>query len=90
MTYRAGGLLTLGCRMDKLPLVEETLDHPAFAGTVWALEPERHGVAVVGAGRGGPHDIVWEIHGHGPAKLLVCAYPPFVPAALLLLENAYS
>ncbi|PHH89800.1 hypothetical protein CDD83_5232 [Cordyceps sp. RAO-2017] len=54
------------------PSAEETVQHPAYAGAVWALEPDRSGVLSVGAGRrGGPVRIAWEIHGAGPVKVML-------------------
>ncbi|GJN70125.1 hypothetical protein PCL_09940 [Purpureocillium lilacinum] len=53
------------------PSVEETLQHPAYPGTIWALEPHRHGVLGAAVNRGGPVNIAWAIHGSGPVKLVM-------------------
>ena len=53
------------------PSVQETLNHPAYASAIWALEPHAHGRLPVAHGRGGPLSIYWELHGAGPTKLLV-------------------
>lgn len=53
------------------PSVDETLEHPAYGGAVWALEPHRQGKLAVARGRGGPMDVAWEIHGDGPVKIVV-------------------
>ncbi|SPO02087.1 related to alpha/beta hydrolase [Cephalotrichum gorgonifer] len=54
----------------QLPTIAETLEHPAYPGTVWGLEPHRKGRLAVGEGRGGPFDIAWEVHGDGPIKII--------------------
>lgn len=66
-------------RAYRFPSVEETLAHPAFPGTIWALEPHSHGKVAVAKDRGGPVDIAWEIHGSGPVKLVVRPPPPPLP-----------
>ncbi|CAM1504681.1 Fc.00g022720.m01.CDS01 [Cosmosporella sp. VM-42] len=53
------------------PSVEETLKHPAYRTTIWALEPHSGGKATVAKNRGGPLNIAWEIHGSGPTKLVL-------------------
>ncbi|KAM7207901.1 hypothetical protein V8F20_001695 [Naviculisporaceae sp. PSN 640] len=53
-----------------LPTVAETLKHPAFPTAIWNLEPDKSGLTPVAEGRGGPLKISWEIHGHGPIKIL--------------------
>lgn len=58
-------------RSRSLPSVEETLKHPAYPTTLWALEPTSQGKLSVAEGRGGPVGIAWEVHGHGPVKLVV-------------------
>ena len=50
---------------------EEIKQHPEYATVVWDLKPAQKGKVSVGAGRGGPFDIAWEIHGNGPLKLVV-------------------
>ncbi|KAF5023061.1 hypothetical protein F66182_4873 [Fusarium sp. NRRL 66182] len=58
-------------RYSTFPSVEETLNHPAYPGTIWALEPHSTGKLPVAKGRGGPVGIAWEIHGQGPIKLVL-------------------
>ncbi|RGP79594.1 hypothetical protein FLONG3_2342 [Fusarium longipes] len=58
-------------RIRSLPSVEETLNHPAYPTTLWALEPTSQGKLSVAEGRGGPVGIAWEIHGEGPVKLVL-------------------
>ncbi|KAF4967588.1 hypothetical protein FSARC_4885 [Fusarium sarcochroum] len=58
-------------RSSKFPSIQETLDHPAYPGTIWALEPHSQGKLSVANGRGGPVGIAWEIHGQGPIKLVL-------------------
>ncbi|KAF4463641.1 alpha beta hydrolase [Fusarium albosuccineum] len=58
-------------RYPAFPSAEETLKHPAFPATIWALEPHRKGKALVAKERGGPVGIAWEVHGDGPIKLVL-------------------
>ncbi|CAF3529918.1 unnamed protein product [Fusarium graminearum] len=58
-------------RIPTLPSAEETLKHPAYLTTLWALEPTSQGKLSVAEGRGGPVGIAWEIHGEGPVKLVL-------------------
>lgn len=61
------------------PTVEETLNHPAYSSTIWALEPHSKGKCEVGKGRpGGPLKIAWEIHGEGPTKVAVRFHSFFI------------
>ncbi|KJZ78158.1 hypothetical protein HIM_02196 [Hirsutella minnesotensis 3608] len=65
-------LLTLAARRTFVaPPVEETLNHPAYPGAIWALKPHEQGKATVAKGRGRPVDIAWEIHGTGPIKVVL-------------------
>ncbi|KAL0934831.1 alpha beta hydrolase fold family [Colletotrichum truncatum] len=52
------------------PTVEETIKHPSYPSTIWNLEPDSEGKCEVAKGRDGPFNIAWEIHGHGPSKIL--------------------
>ncbi|KAI1100835.1 alpha/beta-hydrolase [Jackrogersella minutella] len=55
------------------PSVEDVAQSPAFPTAMWQLVPHQSGLLPVGAGRGGPVDISWEVHGDGPVKLiLIC------------------
>ncbi|KAM5355207.1 hypothetical protein ACJ41O_001853 [Fusarium nematophilum] len=58
-------------RHRAFPSAEETLKHPAYPGTVWALEPHQKGKLAAAKDRGGPVGIAWEIHGDGPIKLVL-------------------
>ncbi|KAI1174435.1 Alpha/Beta hydrolase protein [Nemania sp. FL0916] len=53
------------------PSVDEVLKADAFPTAVWQLEPHREGMLPVAAGRGGPFNIHWEVHGDGPIKLVL-------------------
>lgn len=50
---------------------EEILKHPEFAHVYWDLKPEKKERVDVASGRGGPLKLSYEIHGHGPRKLVV-------------------
>ncbi|KAI9827977.1 MAG: hypothetical protein M1826_006173 [Phylliscum demangeonii] len=47
----------------------ELMAHPAYKHAIWDLPPTTKGRATVGAGRGGPFQIAYEIHGHGPIRI---------------------
>ena len=53
------------------PTVKELAAHPAFKSAHWELSATRSGFSPVAAGRGGPFNISWEVHGNGPTKLVV-------------------
>ncbi|TGJ81721.1 hypothetical protein E0Z10_g7056 [Xylaria hypoxylon] len=52
------------------PSVDEVVKTDAFSTAIWQLEPHREGMLPVAAGRGGPFNVHWEIHGDGPMKLV--------------------
>ena len=52
----------------------EIVQHPEFEHVTWDLPPTKKGKVAVAKGRGGPLDIAYEVHGHGPIHLLVRAY----------------
>ncbi|EPQ65905.1 hypothetical protein BGT96224_3143, partial [Blumeria graminis f. sp. tritici 96224] len=54
------------------PSVEEIIAHPSFPDAIWKLTPSQKGNHAVAAGRGGPFNIDWEVHGSGDIKLVVC------------------
>ena len=58
-------------RKAPFPSIEDTIKHPAYPTTIWALEPDKKGVIPAAVGRGGPINISWEIHGRGPIKMIV-------------------
>ncbi|KAL2755749.1 hypothetical protein ACRALDRAFT_2027434 [Sodiomyces alcalophilus JCM 7366] len=55
----------------RFPTVEETLNHPAYPGVNWNLEPRTKGLLPCAKDRGGPVNISWEIHGNGLKKLIL-------------------
>ncbi|OMP87102.1 putative aminoacrylate hydrolase RutD [Diplodia seriata] len=44
--------------------------HPEFPYVTWRLEPAQKGKVAVAANRGGPLDIAYEVHGHGPIHIV--------------------
>ena len=50
--------------------VEELKKHPEFPHVRYDLTPNRKGTISVAKGRGGPLDIAYEVHGHGPKHLV--------------------
>ncbi|KAJ6782186.1 hypothetical protein PWT90_03618 [Aphanocladium album] len=55
----------------RFPSLQETLNHPAYPGAKWNLIPDSQGKASVAKDRSGPIDISWQIHGHGPIKIVL-------------------
>ena len=55
---------------------KELAKHPEYPHVVWDLKPTSKGSVPVAKGRGGPINISYEIHGHGP-RLLVVSPPTF-------------
>ncbi|OAA34666.1 glycylpeptide N-tetradecanoyltransferase [Beauveria brongniartii RCEF 3172] len=55
----------------RFPSIDETLNHPAYPGAKWDLIPDSQGKASVAKDRSGPIDIAWQIHGHGPIKIVL-------------------
>lgn len=51
---------------------EEVMAHPEYPHAYWKLKPDSSGRLEVAKGRGGPFKIAYEIHGHGPRKIVVC------------------
>ncbi|KAK4507350.1 hypothetical protein PRZ48_001085 [Zasmidium cellare] len=49
---------------------EEIQAHPEYPHTYWDLKPESKGKIDVAEGRGGPFKLAYEIHGHGPSKII--------------------
>lgn len=49
----------------------EVLAHPEYPHVNWLLEPDQKGKIPLAKGRGGPFDLAYEIHGHGPSKIVV-------------------
>lgn len=52
---------------------EEVLAHPEYPHVTWDLPADKEGKIDVAAGRGGPFKLAYEVHGHGPSKILVCS-----------------
>ena len=50
---------------------EELPKHPEYNHTIWDLKPTTKASLPVAAGRGGPLNIAYEIHGHGNIHLVV-------------------
>ncbi|KAK4892219.1 hypothetical protein LTR27_009228 [Elasticomyces elasticus] len=50
--------------------VNEVLKHPEFPHTNWDLKAEKEEKINVAAGRGGPFKLSYELHGHGPRKII--------------------
>ncbi|KAK5708534.1 hypothetical protein LTR17_020620 [Elasticomyces elasticus] len=50
--------------------VDEVLKHPEFPHTNWDLKAEKEEKIDVAAGRGGPFKLSYELHGHGPRKII--------------------
>jgi len=46
--------------------------HPEYPHVYWDLKPTKKDTIDVAAGRGGPLKLAYEIHGHGPRKIVVC------------------
>ncbi|KAI1419615.1 Alpha/Beta hydrolase protein [Xylaria sp. FL1777] len=57
--------------VSPFPSVDEIVQTEAFPTVIWQLEPNREGMLPVAAGRGGPFNIHWEVHGDGPVKLVL-------------------
>ncbi|KAK3113489.1 hypothetical protein LTR53_009167 [Teratosphaeriaceae sp. CCFEE 6253] len=51
--------------------VEQVLSHPEFPHVNWDLKPDSKEQIDVAAGRGGPFKLSYEVHGHGPRKIVV-------------------
>ena len=49
---------------------EEVQKHPEFPHVYWDLEPEKEEKIEVAAGRGGPFKLEYQLHGHGPTKIV--------------------
>ncbi|KAF2101598.1 alpha/beta-hydrolase [Rhizodiscina lignyota] len=45
-------------------------EHPEYPHVIWDLEPDQKGKLPVAKGRGGPFNIAYEVHGHGPIKIV--------------------
>ena len=54
--------------------------HPEYPHAYWDLKPDQRGELEVAAGRGGPFKLAYEVHGHGPSKILVSRRLHFRPA----------
>lgn len=48
----------------------EVQAHPEFPHVHWKLKAEREGRVGVAAGRGGPFELAYELHGHGPSRII--------------------
>lgn len=59
---------------------EEVLQHPEYPHVNWKLSYEKRERIDVAAGRGGPFKIAYELHGHGPRKIVVRLAPDLAQA----------
>lgn len=57
----------------------QILVHPGYQGVIWDLKPTTSGKCSVGADRGGPFDLAYEIHGNGPIHMIVHSPDLFTP-----------
>jgi len=48
----------------------EVMAHPEYPHVHWDLKPDRKEAISVAPGRGGPFKLAYELHGHGPKKLV--------------------
>ena len=48
----------------------EVLAHPEYPHVNWDLKPSKREKIEVAKGRGGPFKLAYELHGHGPNKVL--------------------
>lgn len=50
----------------------EIIEHPAFKqNVIWDLKPNEKAKISVAKGRGGPFNLMYEMHGNGPIRILV-------------------
>ncbi|KAK3723536.1 hypothetical protein LTR37_001788 [Vermiconidia calcicola] len=57
--------------MSERPLTAaEVQAHPEYPHINWELKAEQGGKIDVAAGRGGPFELAYELHGHGPRKII--------------------
>lgn len=50
----------------------EIVEHPAFKqNVIWDLKPTKKAKCSVAKGRGGPFNLMYEIHGTGPIHMIV-------------------
>ncbi len=50
----------------------EIVQHPAFKqNVIWDLKPTKKAKCSVAKGRGGPFNLMYEIHGTGPIHMIV-------------------
>lgn len=81
-------MLRLTAASPPRPLTAAEVEaHPEFPHVTWRLEPAQKGKVPVAAGRGGPLDIAYEVHGHGPVHIVVSAYACAAMAISLFLSS---
>ncbi|KAH7029832.1 Alpha/Beta hydrolase protein [Microdochium trichocladiopsis] len=56
--------------MEYPPTVQQVTAHPAFTTAIWGLRPTQSGLLPVGEVRTTPAKVSWEVHGHGPLKII--------------------
>jgi hypothetical protein len=54
----------------------EIQSHPEFPHAYWDLKATKKDTIDVASGRGGPLKLAYEIHGHGPRKIVVSQVIP--------------
>ena len=45
--------------------------HPNFSKVIWNLKPDQKGRCKVAQNRGGAFELAYQVHGHGPAHIVV-------------------
>jgi len=55
---------------QKALTADELQQHPEFPYVTWDLTPTKRGKVAVAEGRGGPINISYEVHGHGPIHIV--------------------
>lgn len=52
----------------------EIAAHSEYPHVYWDLKPTKKDSIDVAKGRGGPFKLAYEVHGHGPRKIVVCVH----------------
>lgn len=64
--------------------------HPEYPHIIWPLKPASHGKVPVAKDRGGPCNIAYEVHGHGPRHLVVSGSIALAPACAAYIHTTYT
>lgn len=59
-------------------------EHPEFPHVNWELTPTKKGKIATAKDRGGPINIAYEVHGNGPAHIVVSHFPSIISSSLVL------